>query len=558
MAKILHDGHAEIAPQLQDDEECWYLPRFGIYHPKKPEKIRGVFDSSARCDGTSLNSVLLTGPDLVNSLLGVLLRFRTKPVAITGDIEQMFYCFKVHKSHRNFLRFFWYEGNDTTNQLIEYRMTAHVLEMRRHLQLQLTVSGKQLKEQTLISAVLEAVSPDDLAGDIVSLDLNVDSPPRQRSLGLFWNLTGDFFTFNSDLDDKPYTRRGILGTVNGLYDPLGFAAPVILEGKLLFRDLISSPVDWDDPLPEVRRCDWELWNKSLKELNDCQVPRPYCETGLHEGSMRQVHLFCDASKDAIAAVAYFRIAEEEGRPQVSFILGKAKVAPMHGHTIPRLELCAAVLATEPGRIITDQLDVDPSDIYYHSDSNVVLGYIHNRVRRFHTYVTNRVDRILNVSEPTQWKHVPTDLHPADFGTRCIPARQLSGSQWLKGPSFLLDCEFLTEQEFPLVTPQTDAEVRAVVTLKSLTCANNISLCSDRFERFSNWTCLTRAIGNLLSRAQRIKTREGNVDPKKGSVESKLIQNHSKRSLPQRDSELTGFQTCPSRQPNLRYFALSGL
>ncbi|XP_060075760.1 uncharacterized protein LOC132555429 [Ylistrum balloti] len=105
--------------------------------------------------------------------------------------------------------------------------------------------------------VLEAFGPDDLAGDIKNLNLSVDSPPVQRSLGLSWNLAGDFFTFNSHLEDKPYTRRGISATVNGLYDPLGFAAPVVLKRKLLFRDLISSTVGWDDPLPEDSRRDWE-------------------------------------------------------------------------------------------------------------------------------------------------------------------------------------------------------------------------------------------------------------------------------------------------------------
>ncbi|VDI33351.1 Hypothetical predicted protein [Mytilus galloprovincialis] len=71
MSKILDNNHAELAPPLHEHEECWYLPLFGVYHPKKPDQIRGVFDSSAKCNGVSLNSVLLTGPDLTNDLLGV-------------------------------------------------------------------------------------------------------------------------------------------------------------------------------------------------------------------------------------------------------------------------------------------------------------------------------------------------------------------------------------------------------------------------------------------------------------------------------------------------------
>ena len=68
--KMLTNKHAEIAPPLQEGQECWYLPSFGVYHPKKPGQIRVVFDSSAPYKGVSLNDVLLTGPDLNNTLLG--------------------------------------------------------------------------------------------------------------------------------------------------------------------------------------------------------------------------------------------------------------------------------------------------------------------------------------------------------------------------------------------------------------------------------------------------------------------------------------------------------
>lgn len=73
-----------------------------------------------------MNDTLYTGPDLTNSLLGILMRFRREPVAVMGYIQQMFYCFKVDEKHRDFLRFLWYENNDFTKPLTEYRMCAHV------------------------------------------------------------------------------------------------------------------------------------------------------------------------------------------------------------------------------------------------------------------------------------------------------------------------------------------------------------------------------------------------------------------------------------------------
>jgi hypothetical protein len=127
MEKIFQNGSAELAPETPG-EKCWYLPLFGVYHPRKPDKIRGVFDSSATYKGVSLNSMLLAGASkaLTNNLVGVLLRFRRDAYAATADIEQMFYQFMVNPEHRNFLKFFWYKDTDFTQPLVEYRMTVHV------------------------------------------------------------------------------------------------------------------------------------------------------------------------------------------------------------------------------------------------------------------------------------------------------------------------------------------------------------------------------------------------------------------------------------------------
>ncbi len=123
---MIEDKQAELAPPLQSGEECWYLPIFGVYHPHKPNKIRVVLDLSAQFGGVSLNDVLLSGPDLNNTLLGVLLRFRREKVAVMADIEQMFYCFKVKEQHPNYLRFLWHKDNCAEKEITNYRMTVHV------------------------------------------------------------------------------------------------------------------------------------------------------------------------------------------------------------------------------------------------------------------------------------------------------------------------------------------------------------------------------------------------------------------------------------------------
>ena len=120
--KLLEKGHAEPVPktELSHSTSRWYLHHFGVYHPQKPDKIRVVFDSAVESKGTSLNKVLLPGPDLKNNILGVLLRFRQDIVGFVADIEQMFHSFLVQKQHRDLLRFFWYKDNDPNGELTEY------------------------------------------------------------------------------------------------------------------------------------------------------------------------------------------------------------------------------------------------------------------------------------------------------------------------------------------------------------------------------------------------------------------------------------------------------
>lgn len=129
--KILSKGHASPVPQEEVTSEnqigkVCYLPHFGVYHPKKPTQIRVVFDSSAEFKGVSLNKELLSGPDMMNSLLGVLIRFRTENTVVMCDIEQMFHSFYVNPSDRDFLCFLSFEDNVIGKPIVEYRMNVHL------------------------------------------------------------------------------------------------------------------------------------------------------------------------------------------------------------------------------------------------------------------------------------------------------------------------------------------------------------------------------------------------------------------------------------------------
>ena len=146
---------------------------------------------------------------------------------------------------------------------------------------------------------------------------------------------------------------------------------------------MPGTIDWDEPLPEELHRDWKAWCDSLTMLERLQIPRSYFAVSFEEASEKQIHVFCDASEKAIAAVAYLVTTTSDQTRQIGFLLGKTKVAPSHGHTIPRLELCAAVLAVEVAEVVSDQLGLSRENIQYYTDSRIVLGYINNEIRRFY-------------------------------------------------------------------------------------------------------------------------------------------------------------------------------
>ncbi|CAE1295031.1 unnamed protein product [Acanthosepion pharaonis] len=146
-------------------------------------------------------------------------------------------------------------------------------------------------------------------------------------------------------------------------------------------------------------------------------------------------------------------------------MGKTKLAPQPETSVPRLELCAAVLAVELADMIVSELDMQVNSTIFFTDSKVVLGYIGNEHRRFYVYVSNRVLRIRRSSQPEQWHYVPTDKNPADCGTRSIPSIQMSTTAWLNSPSFISNSLFnrFESNSYCLINPENDVEIRPVVT-----------------------------------------------------------------------------------------------
>ena len=114
--------------------------------------------------------------------------------------------------------------------------------------------------------VMEAFPTQDRTKDIKELDLRKDSLQAQGSLGVCWVIERDTFTFCVTPPDKPFTQRGVLLIINSIYDPLGLAVRVLLEGRLPKRlaamgkkGNAGNLLRWDEPLPDALQQQRKRW-----------------------------------------------------------------------------------------------------------------------------------------------------------------------------------------------------------------------------------------------------------------------------------------------------------
>ncbi|XP_075743964.1 uncharacterized protein LOC142802802 [Rhipicephalus microplus] len=156
--------------------------------------------------------------------------------------------------------------------------------------------------------------------------------------------------------------------------------------------------------------------------------------------------------------------------------------------------------------ILRELDFQPSSVTFYTDSKVVLGYIHNKTRRFYVYVANRVQRIRASTRPGQWKYVCTEENPADHATRPIPAAQLEKTNWFSGPDFLSQPQGEASSScFKLIDPNEDEEVGPEVRTFVTKTNQRQQLGAERFSKFSSWSSLTRAVAGIIRVARRAKS-----------------------------------------------------
>ena len=97
-----------------------------MYHAQKPGKIRVVFDCSVQYANMPINTELMSGPELANQVVGLLLKFRKKHVAFMTDIKSMFYQVLVPPHQRSLLHYLWWEENNLSKKTVGYQMYTHI------------------------------------------------------------------------------------------------------------------------------------------------------------------------------------------------------------------------------------------------------------------------------------------------------------------------------------------------------------------------------------------------------------------------------------------------
>ena len=489
----IRKGYAtKMSPEeIQIQKPCWYLPHHPVLNPNKPNKVRVVFDAAAKFHDSSLNDMLLTGPDLLNSLVGVLLRFRDFPIAVCADIEAMFHQVRVTEADTDALRFLWNVKDPLYGTPDTYKMLVHIFgakdspccvtyalrkttidfadkfseavktsvlrnfyaddflksfnDEKRALQIStgvkdlLKLGGFRLTQFISNSQlVLNSLPQSDVSAN--SVDLSFENV-IERTLGVKWNTITDEFTFSSITNkDKPCTKRGILSTVSSIFDPFGFLSPFTVRAKLLLQDIWRSKLEWDeDIIGDIKRL-WLQWIEELSNLEGFRIKRCFISSP-YEVRLSQLHLFSDASIVAFGCVAYLRVVDVEGNISCSFVMSKNRVAPLKVISLPRLELQAAVMSVRLKEKLSVEMSYPVHEIRFWSDSEIVLQYISNESRRFKTFVSNRVAEIRSHSEANNWSHIPGDLNPADYSTRGLPLDDLRPAHpWINGPAFLYEEE----------------------------------------------------------------------------------------------------------------------
>jgi hypothetical protein len=500
----LKEGIIEIANE--DSANCHYLPHRPVFKPESTTTpVRPVFDASCKHGrNPSLNDLLQKGPNLIELIPSILLRFRRHQVGVLSDIRKAFQMIDVKEEDRDYLRFLWW---DNKGQVIKFRhrrvvfginsspfllgavlqyhlsnvnedeketarklMTSIYVDncvcsfktFREYLDfrkksVELLAQAKMELRQWECSAV-EDSRVDLLSGSKCGLESGSGSSQEAENsttnvLGLCWDKEGDFLTIvlPKEQSVSVNTKRELLSSVAKLFDPMGFVSPTTLVPKLLLQQTWIIKLGWDEEIPESVKYQFDQWKSELSSLRSVKIPRFAFDLCDNPDSY-ELHTFCDASKCAFAAVVFVR-TENRGKVSVQLLMAKSRVAPKKASTIPRLELLGCVIGARLCHSVTEAFGKEKIRKFFWTDSTTALAWI-RRNDEWGTFVGNRVKQINELTNAVEWRHIPGPSNPADLPSRGCSPTQLLKSRWWEGPSWLQD----KEEDWPSITSSEDEDL----------------------------------------------------------------------------------------------------
>lgn len=530
--EYLELGHMSLITDTAQKQNHFLPHHAVIKESSTTTKVRIVFDGSAKTTtGISLNQTLFTGPTIQSDLFSLLIRFRKYPIVITGDIEKMYRQFLVREEDRNYQCILWRDAKD---QLKEYQLNtvtfgltpAPFLSIRCLHQLaddecaDLPQIARIIKEDFYVNDVLTGAyniqeaayirnqltavlskarlsirqwasndirALNNVPHDHIHKQLQLGDTPTVKTLGIFWNSFHDTISYSVSLSPEPnqITKRHILSETAKIFDPLGLLAPVIVIAKIMIQTLWNLKLHWDESLPQDLHTKWKKYYEELQMLGKLSFPRTIVTCNIKNV---QLHGFSDASEKAYGACIYLRIINECDEVKIQLLCAKSRVAPLKKQTIPRLELCGAVLLSNLMQSVKHAIKMHIDQIFYWTDSTIVLHWINTESSRLKTFVANRISEIQMHTVRSNWRHVRTKDNPADLVSRGLLASEIvTSNMWKYGPLWLSSPEshwYHSEvDEINDLPEQRPATCLAVPTIQQ-ECI---------FERFSTLTRLTRVL-----------------------------------------------------------------
>ncbi|XP_076298609.1 uncharacterized protein LOC143217848 [Lasioglossum baleicum] len=425
----------------------YVLPHHGVFREAgESSKIRVVFNGSHRTtSGTLLNECLHTGPKLQVDLSDVILRWRRFRFAFSADVEKMYRQIRVHEDDQRFQRILWRRESSVPVQ--EYALTtvtyglactpflalrcmrqlvsdeAH--EKIRQLQSIVRAGGFTLKKW--VANCSELIPADQRSPESTNeRTLTIDTP--RRALGLAWKTESDAFVFSFWAPAHVHrSKREVLSTISQLFDPLGWLAPVTVQGKLLMQELWMQKTSWDDELPPEFTQRWERFCTDLAEIRELTLDRWVGQ--LDPDREVEIHGFSDASTRAMGIVIYIRVRDDDESFRVTLLSAKSRVAPIKPMTVPRLELSAALLLAKQVAHTRTALGLERIPAHLWTDSAVALAWIRSPPSKWKDFVRNRIAEIHQLTPHAYWHHVPGTCNPADLASLGVSPRTLLDSIW---------------------------------------------------------------------------------------------------------------------------------